>query len=191
MEIRVTIAPDGKTQIESISALEDLWHDYMFFRSRAVESDQPSGTLTDALLAKRYYRAALLSLICYFEGVLNRWLEQLLGETDWRHVERKCIEKKVEIIGSRVASVESSLDICTAKKLRNTLVHLKPGSDGELYDKIDLGLLDETEKQVTRWLTSVEASIGLTRHPDTRDASRNLTEALGSSEIEGYTGQSE
>jgi len=192
MEIRVTVAPDGKTEIESISALEDLWHDYLFFRSRAKELDQPSCTTTDGLDSKRYYRAALLALVCYFEGVLNRWLQHLLGEAEWRGVERQCIEKKVDLVDSRAAHGGGPVpDIAAAKGLRNTLVHLKPGADGEVYDKINRELLDETEEQVTRWLTAVEASTQLRRHPDTRAESWKFSDALGASISEAYTGEPE
>ena len=192
MEIRVTIAPDGKTTIESISVLEDLWHDYLFFKSRAAELDQPSATLTDGLLLKRYYRAALLALVCYFEGVLNRWLEQLLAPAEWRQVERQCIEQKVELVQSLTPSVKGRApDIGSAKKLRNTLVHLKPGVDGELYDRINRQLLDDTEGQVLSWFAAVETSTKLERHPDSRAASRTYSEALGTYVAEGYTREEE
>jgi hypothetical protein len=192
MQIRVTVAPDGKTQVETISALEDLWHDHLFFRLRGSELDQPSATPTDRLVAKRYYRAALLTLVCYFEGVLNRWLKQLLGQSDWRKAERQRIEKKVDLIQSRSSGVQGCApDIGGAKKLRNMLVHLKPGADGDLYDKINRELLQDAHKQIDAWLTEVGASLQLRRHPDTRAESRTFTEAIGTSipQTEGYTGE--
>jgi hypothetical protein len=193
MEIRVTIGEGGNPTIESISALEDLWHDFEFFKKRAVELDGQTKTPTDRLIAKRNRRVALLSLLVYFEGVLNRWLSEMLPAPEWLAIERKCVELKVEAIQQRLPSAPGSMpEIAEAKKLRNTLVHLKPGADGEIYDKITLQLLETTETSVSVWLSHVERLLGVERHPNTEAESRELREALGETVpgSAGYTGTS-
>ena len=81
--------------------------------------------------------------------------------------------------------------VADAKRLRNTLVHLKPGSDGELYDKITQEVVDTTEASVSAWLSDVERLLGLQRHPDTEHESQELRDALGGTVpgTEGYTGR--
>ena len=192
MEIRVTIR-DGNARVETISALEDLWHDFEFFRERAIEFDDPTGTPTDLLIAKRYRRAALLSLLIYVEGVINRWLASLLPEAEWVAIERKHLEFKMDAIQRRLPTgAESRPEVTEAKTLRNTLVHLKPGADGELYDKITQQFLNETERNVSAWLNEVERLLGLERHPNTEEESRVLRQALRgtSPETTGFTGRS-
>jgi hypothetical protein len=191
MEIRVTIGGDGNAKVETMSALEDLWHDFQFFKGQALECDEPTRTPMDHLIAKRYRRAALMALIVYLEGVLNHWLGSLLSESDLSKIDRKPLEVKIAAIqkhlnlgtGSRPAFVE-------ARRLRNLLVHLKPGADGELYDKITQELLDSTEASVSEWLTDVERLLGVQRHPNTEAESRELRGALGTTlpGTEGYTG---
>src|SRR3972149_2253333 len=62
----------GDIEITHVSILEDLWHDYLYFKKQAKNSS--------TFLQKRYLRAALLVLISYLEGVTNRWFYNLLIE---------------------------------------------------------------------------------------------------------------
>ena len=76
--------------------------------------------------------------------------------------------------------VNSSLDIRHAKDLRNRIVHLKPGDDGAIYDQLSSTFLEESGNEVTRWLSAVESSIRIPRHPDTTDEVQQwLKEDLG------------
>ena len=193
MEIRVTI--DGsRAQVETISILEDLWHDFEFFKSNALRLDQSDAPTSERLLAKRYQRAALLTLIFYLEGVVNHWLKELLADAEWKAVERKwCLELKIDKIQERLAAAsEGAPEITEAKKIRNALVHLKPGSDLELYDKINVDLLEATERRIVTWLQATERALGIPRHPDTEADSKDLRDALGTTEpsTEGYSGRS-
>lgn len=190
MEIRVTIASDGNATVETISALEDLWHDFEFFKRQGIELDDPAKSPTDRLIAKRYRRAALLALLVYFEGVLNRWLADMLPASDWHAIERKCLELKIDAIQLRLPGrADLKPEITEAKRLRNTFVHLKPGADGELYDRITQELVDATEASMSAWLSEVERALGLKRHPNTEAESRELRQALGETrpESSGYT----
>jgi hypothetical protein len=190
MQMRIVVSPDGQTRVETLSTLEDLWHDFLFFKLRGEECDQAFSE-TDRLTAKRYRRAALLTIIFYFEGVLNRWLRLLLSPEDWQSEERKSLEKKVDLVHTRLPEgVQSKPDIREAKRLRNMLAHLKPGVDIELYESITGELLEETESAIVAWLGEVETSLKLERHPDTRIKSQEFTDKLGEPEpgSEGYSG---
>jgi hypothetical protein len=194
MEIQVLFSPSGEeVRIETVSILEDLWHDFQFFKSQAANLVQATAPQHALFLVKRYRRAALLMLIFYFEGVLNHWLKHLLGESAWLAFEKKRppIGKKVKCIEEKLApQLGTSVDIDEAKSVRDALAHLKPGGDLRLFEVITESLLVETEEAITGWLNEVERRIGIERHPDTREASRPFREALGMStaETEGYSG---
>ena len=191
MEIRVTVRRDGDVKIESISALEDLWHDFQFFQEKGNELEH-IGTPNDALLAKRYRRAALLALVFYFEGVLNRWLQCVLSVAEWRRVERWPLTSKIDTIHSRLPRGHiTKPNIGAARLLRNNLAHLKPGVDGNVYDGISGEILEETASSITAWLSAIETELNLERHPDTRSESQTLRDALGATRpnSEGYTGR--
>ena len=49
MPIRITVPLDGETMVETISALEDHWHDYLYFKVRGSELDRPSASAGDRL----------------------------------------------------------------------------------------------------------------------------------------------
>ena len=187
MQIEVLISPSGEeVRILSVSILEDLWHDFQFFKSQAARLEQPSASPDGQFLVKRYRRAALLLLVFYFEGVVNHWLKHLLGEPAWLAMEkekkRMPLTRKVQCIEENLATkLETSLDINEAKSVRNALAHLKPGDDLKLFESITEDLLVETEMAITSWLTEVEGKIGVERHPDTREASRPFREDLGES----------
>jgi hypothetical protein len=191
MPIRITVPLNGEVLVKTISALEDHWHDYLYFKVRGSELGRPSASAADHLVSKRYYRAALVTLVFYFEGVLNRWLMQILPNDEWERREKECIEKKVDLIRARMSEARPPTpDIHDAKELRNMLAHLKPGKDLEVYDNVALKLLEDTEEAITDWLSVVEGSLKLQRHSDTRLESRCFTDALGTiiPGSEGYSG---
>jgi hypothetical protein len=191
VQIRLLISPTGDTSVETVSIIEDLWHDYQFFKSQAADIEISPVTPDGEFVVKRYRRAALLMLVFYFEGVLNRWLRGILAEPDWLLMERKPIDKKVKCIEEKLAMLPAvGVDVSEAKGLRDAFAHLKPGGDLKLFEAVTKSLLEESEGAITRWLAEAEKVIGIERHPDTREVSRPLREALGfpSPGSEGYSG---
>lgn len=170
MRIRVNVGPDGETEVEAICLLEDLWCDYQFFKAKGDEAARASTKATDALLVKRYHRAALLLLVAYFESVIDHWL---LGMLSKNKLDKLSLEKKIAAIQLRLTTTCTGPEINPAKQLRNKLVHLKPGVDGELYDEITGSLLEQAEESINAWFSVVESTLKLTRHPvTTRNSSR-------------------
>jgi hypothetical protein len=149
VQIRVVIPRSGEVTVETISILEDLWHDYLFFRSQAAAIEQPEVTADGRLVAKRYRRAALLMLVFYLEGVVNRWLQHLLKEADWPAWEKMPLTMKAKRIEAAI-NVDASLGIDKAKSIRNALAHLKPGGDFKLFDSVTDDLLAEVEASVVQ-----------------------------------------
>ncbi len=192
MEIHVTFDTSGTVRVETISILEDLWHDFLHFKARASELQKSAAFTGNYLLAKRYWRAALLALVCYFEGVVNQWLQLLLTKSQWRKAQQEPLDAKVETIHKRCLAKQKPA-ISEIKRLRNMLVHLKPGKDGALYERIGPQALDAAEAQITEWLTHMEVALCFSRHPDTRAESKLFTKDLGINAPggEGYTGDSD
>jgi hypothetical protein len=191
VEIQILISPSGDSKIETVSILEDLWHDYEFFKTQAANLEQRPTTPDELFLVKRYRRAALLMLVFYFEGVVNQWLKHLLGEAEWLALERKPLEKKIWCIEERLTPrPTASVDINEVKSIRDALAHLKPGGDLKLFEAVTESLLADSENAIASWLTEVEGRIGKERHPNTREASRPFRQALGVElpESEGYSG---
>lgn len=79
-----------------------------FFKAEASRFDQPDASVNDRLTAKHHQRAALLMLVFYFEGVLNRWLQTLLSKAEFEAVERKPIEFKIEKISQHTDAAPHS-----------------------------------------------------------------------------------
>lgn len=182
----------GHARVETISMLEDLWHDFEFFKSESARFQKPQGSVSNQLIAKRHQRAALLMLVFYLEGVLYHWLKQLLPKAGFVSLERKGLEIKVEKIRERAGvTSQPSAAIAELKTIRNALVHLKPGQDLALYDKISPELLESTESSIVTWLEAMGQALGLPRHPNTETESKELRDALGIADPkgEGYTGR--
>lgn len=179
MQIRVTVSPEGEAAVETVSLLEDLWHDYRYFLKHA-ESFASSEEAHAGLMEKRYSRAACVLFMFYLEGVLNNWLSELLVDEEWRKEEFTSIERKLTKVADLVPVDASCLEAFRkAKSIRNALAHLKPGNDLELWDALSVDSLRDAEAKIIFWLDAVEKDLGSSRHPNTKKESRALREALG------------
>lgn len=78
-KIDVTIFKNGDMDILQASIYEELWKDYCTFKQRAV-MQQEKETKKGIFLSRRYYRAALLSLFTFFEGVINNWIKTIIQD---------------------------------------------------------------------------------------------------------------
>ena len=99
-KIDVTIFHNGDMDILHASIYEELWKDYCTFKKRAA-MQQEKGTKKGTFLARRYYRAALLSLFAFFEGVLNNWIKTIIQERqEFAGVERQEDRKSTRLNSS-------------------------------------------------------------------------------------------
>ncbi len=191
MQMSFTFSPDGSILVESISLLEDLWHDYLAVREIALTHEGLT-TRTDRLLAKRYLRIAVLLLNAYLEGVVNSWLKALLDEPSWEAVSRLVLASKIGELkkkGSR--QPKCKMDISSARVMRKNIAHGNPGVDLELYNSVTSSWVFGFEADISNWLTEMESILGMCRHPDTRKASEEIATELGTAidpKTEGYTG---
>jgi hypothetical protein len=181
VEIHVTIAPNADTTIETISILEDLWHDYLFFRDSAAVAP-------DLHTRKRFERAAFLSLMAYAEGVVNEWLSKRTPAHRWPSVERKRADEKVTLLMKHAPGVVGQPVRKATRNLRNSLVHLDPSRNAKIYREVSPDLLAKSESTLLSWIAKMEVALGVERHPDTRKIGRDLADKLGGARFEGYSG---
>jgi hypothetical protein len=186
MQVRITINNNGTVEAEYVSILEDLHHDYLYFKGRAERYNRGAKGTQGWFQVKRYQRAALLALMSYLEGVVNHWLQGLLSKRAWKGMNGKSLHEKCNRLVLEVTQRPSSqLRVKNAKDLRNDIVHLKAGSDLRIYDEVSLALLTQTEAAIDRWLSGLEPMIGRPRHPSTKKESDSIGVALGNILHEG------
>ncbi|MBE7467765.1 MAG: hypothetical protein HS114_01315 [Anaerolineales bacterium] len=171
MELQIKIS-NSKIEIEAISIVEDLWLDYLFFKKQALIALEEN----KSFLHKRYLRVTLLTLMSYFEAVVNNWCGNTLRENNKSYAQiqdflrNKALPDKCKFLINETASNTSSPNKGAwqeAKKLRNELVHLKPGKDRLIFENLSIELLFQAEKEIIEWLDKVGKLLGQERHPDT------------------------
>lgn len=155
--------------VEHVSILEDLWHDYLFFKEQAQK--------TVGFEHKRYLRVSLLVFMAYLEGVVNHWCHNLFAEKGWSEkkirafIFEKKVHEKITALTNYVAKKNPSVRepiIDAAKRLRNKLSHFQVGKDIEVFDSLTHALLTDTDQSVDEWLSVAEAALGEKRHPNTQ-----------------------
>lgn len=185
MNTKIIIKKDGSVEILTISILEDLWHDYSYFKVHATESSKKEEEL---FIMKRNQRAALMFLFAFFEGVVNRWLRYVNSDI-FELIERKPInykcEKLVELLSDNKRSIPK---INKAKKLRNDIVHLEEKREKYLYEKLNQNILDSTENSIMNWLNIMEEVVGIPKFENSKKADEALLSGLGEVDKELYSG---
>jgi hypothetical protein len=178
-------------EISHISILEDLWHDYNYYKNQAK-------TVT-SFRQKRCLRTAFIILFAYFDGVVNRWCNNQLLLQGKEEIEvRKYIRKNNIYIKCRYLAQRATVnkiendesDMKMKKELRNELVHLDVNKDLDIHKRLNIRNLQETELLLISWLDKVGERIGEYRHPDTRKLGRKFADK-GSIIEEEYTNEEE
>lgn len=164
--IRIRIADGGIVKQETVSILEDLFHDYEHFVDLITELKQ-NDSESDVFLIKRYERTAFILLITYFEGVINRWLKSSLTEEQWKEISNKNTPTKIDRLIKNFR-VEESDPIIAERVIRNKLIHLDEKNNMQIYDQINLAFIKRTEQNINHWMEFMETRIGIPRHIDTR-----------------------
>ena len=140
---------------------------------------QDKGTKNGTFLARRYYRAALLSLFAFFEGVLNSWVKTVIQERqEFAGVERQDTLKKCD------AMVEYCF-FCSYTKRPGTFCSLYgyinryEQHDLALIEHIDGQTLGQIETAMEEFFCYVEAMTALRRFPKPNESTTGLVSRLG------------
>lgn len=178
MQIKVTIDKKGNSTVLAVNTLEDLRHDFQYFLQEA--KTHPAVNPETMFLHKRFLRAALLVLFAYAEGVTNRWLFAMLKRSHdgdkFEKLQFDSLDKKVAHL-SDFGATATKPNLGTAKKVRNLLVHFKPGRDGEAFDAVTLPPVEEAAETIEEWMAEMESSLGFPRYPNTDEIMAKLAES--------------
>jgi len=170
MQIEVTIGSDGNIAVLTVSTIEDLWHDYQYFRdaATAASSEEP------AFEQKRFLRAALVLFVAHCAGVVDSWCRKQLpreaenseqGENWIRH---QCLEVKCKYLSDRANLAGLQVPEFGFKRLRNRIVHATDEKDLEIFRALSPSLLREAETDMTEWLDLIGGTLGYERFLSTR-----------------------
>ncbi|MCH4167514.1 MAG: hypothetical protein LKF74_00815 [Megasphaera sp.] len=177
-KIDVTIFHNGDLHILRASIYEELWKDYSTFRRRA-SMQASKGTEKGTFLARRYERAALLSLYAFFEGVVDTWLgsisrdnaayeglETVDLEEKCRHILRYCFLQTY---------TKADLDF---SRLWEFLKRYEQ-HDLSLLEHIDMTVLTDMEQDVDMYFHFVESMTTLKRFPPADASTDHIVDSLG------------
>lgn len=177
-KIDVTIFKNGDMDILHASIYEELWKDYETFQKRAALQEAKK-TKKGRFLARRYYRAALLSLFAFFEGVLNNWVRVIISErSEYDGTQRKGTLQKCDAV------VEYCF-FCSYTKRPGTFVSLYgyinryEQHDLSLIEHIDGKTLSAIELSMDEFFCYVEAMTKLRRFPKPNKSTTGLVDRLG------------
>lgn len=170
MEMHVSIRDGGEVELVAFDAREDFFRDYSYFveRARNLSVNDESTTA----MQRRFLRAALFTLFAYTEAVVNAWLYHSLEERgiSWmfKGIERNRVEDKMGFLDEMAATSQKTPNIADARRVRNLLVHFKPGNDALLSEQVTLTMVDRTYDDINGWMSQMEAALGVQRHPNTK-----------------------
>lgn len=177
-KIDVTIFHNGDLHILRASIYEELWKDYSTFCQRAsMQADK--GTAKGNFLARRYERAALLSLYAFFEGVVDAWLgcisrdnaayeglESVDLEEKCCHILRYCFSQ---------TNTKAELDF---SRLWNFIKRYEQ-HDLSLLEHIDRTILTDIEQDIDMYFHFVESMTCLQRFPPADASTNHIVDSLG------------
>lgn len=107
-KIGITVFSNGDMDILQASLWEDLWNDYVFYRKKSHHQSE-KGTKKGEFLARRYERAACLTLYEWFDAIVSRWI--------WGDIRTSCTRR-----GTAAAQVPATTHV--DKKGRRVLASL-------------------------------------------------------------------
>lgn len=177
-KIDVTIFKNGDMDILQASIYEELWKDYCTFKKRAV-MQQEKETKKGIFLARRYYRAALLSLFTFFEGVINNWVKTIIqARPEFAGTGDQAVLKKCDAV------IEYCF-FCSYTKHTGTFTSLYgyinryEQHDLALIEHIDGQTLEAIEMAMEEYFCYVEALTSLKRFPKPNQSTTGLVGRIG------------
>ena len=166
-KIGITVFSNGDMDILQASLWEDLWNDYVFYRKKSHHQSE-KGTKKGEFLARRYERAACLTLYEWFDAIVSRWIWETSGHhaLEGAPLLLKCqrllmLTKKEEEF-SHLFGFLQRVDV-------NRQVLLETINDDRL---------DDMEASFCHYISYIETSTTLTRFPEQGKNSKGLLASL-------------
>lgn len=177
-KINVTVFQNGDVDILQASVYEELWKDYKAFKGRARrhhEKDSAKGEF----FARRYERAALLTLFAFLEGVVDRWLKEAAAAADTEPVGLPTLSDKCRHL-TQLACLPPFRGITYDAARLLTFTGRYEQADLALLEHIDGSLLQAIEDEADEYMTFIERATGFTRFPHLNAGTAAIMETIGS-----------
>lgn len=176
-KINVTVFQNGDVDILQASVYEELWKDYRAFKSRALRYHE-KGSAKGEFLARRYERAALLSLFAFFEGVVDRWLKEAAMTAEENKAAPACLTDKCRALTRTVTMPPFGGSACNTERLL-TFTGRYEQSDVALLEHVDGAVLQDIEDEIDAYLSCIERLTGFARFPGLSAGTAALMETIG------------
>lgn len=177
-KFNITIFHNGDMDILHRSIYEELWKDYCCFKKRVVHLDD-KGTQKSHYLARRYERAALLSLFAFFEGVVDYWMGAIGRENaDYAGLEQADLSEKCRQI-LRYCFLQSYTKAQYDFATLYGYIDRFERHDLALLEYVDSEALDAMEGEMETYFCFVETMTGLQRFPQPDASTDNLVQSIG------------
>lgn len=168
----VTIFGNGDMHVWKQCIYAELWQDYLSMRHRAEEYWK-KGTKKGDFLARRYERAAFLSLQNFFACVLERWMVQIEAV----QVSRGSLWEQCRVLLDRTCSPQTvaAYDFSCLHGQLEAAEHTSA-----VLEQLDWEQLAAMEKAMDDFLSLIEQNTSLRRFPKVNHSSSSVVERLGS-----------
>ncbi|AXL22288.1 hypothetical protein [Megasphaera stantonii] len=177
-KINVTVFQNGDVDILQASVYEELWKDYKAFKERARRHHEKDSAKGD-FFARRYERAALLTLFTFLEGVVDRWLKEAAAAAGAEPVGLPKLSDKCRYL-TQLACLPPFRGITYDAARLLTFTGRYEQADLALLEHVDGSLLQTIEDAVDEYMTFIERVTGFTRFPHLNAGTAAIMETIGS-----------
>jgi hypothetical protein len=158
VELKINIEGD-KINLEVISIIEDLRHDYEYFIDMASKAK-------NIIEEKRFLRVAYLTLNAYIEASINhlytinlkdqgKTTDLIKRQLKKKNYFQKCEEIENNYLQKNILSVDEKKEL---REIRNKLLHFK-GEDLKVWDQLSLDKLKSQKEKHELWLKKLREGI--------------------------------
>ena len=176
-KINVTVFQNGDVDILQVSVYEELWKDYKAFKGRALRHHE-KGSAKGEFFAKRYERAALLTLFTFLEGVVDRWLKDAALAVGTEIAETAALSDKCRLL-KQIACLPPFQGISYDAVRFLTFTERYEQTDLALLEHIDGSLLQTIEDEIDEYLAFIERATGFSRFPRLNAGTAAIMENIG------------
>lgn len=166
-KIGITVFSNGDIDVLQASLWEELWNDYTFYRKKAHHQYEKN-TKKGAFLARRYERAACLTLYEWFEAIVSRWIGETSGQNalEGAPLLLKC--QRLLMLTPKEEDFSHLFGLINRADAKRTA----------LVETINEDRLDDMEASFCHYISYIEASTTLTRFPEQGKNSKGLLDSL-------------
>lgn len=170
----ITIFKNGDINICKGSMYNILWEDYVFYRDCANHAWR-KGNKHDDFLASRYERAAWVTLVYFFDSIIEQWLLTLMAEEPILSASRW--QKCLFILQSQYA--QEDINQYDFSRLQQQVMHWEKQKI-MLLEQVSWETLEEMEEVIDSFFSFIEQQGVLYRFPVETKETKSVVEKISS-----------